>query len=663
MRIQNNISALNAHRMLAGNNGALSKNVEKLSSGFRVNRAADDAAGLAISEKMRTQIRGLNMASKNSQDGISLIQTAEGAMQAIHNVLQRQRELAVQSANGTNDDQIDRRALDLEFQQLTREIDDITTTTTFNGMKVLDGLGTDFKPAATQASNIVILGEGNSLSQLQADQIGLTTTGTNWANVSGKNLTNLQNEIANVIAPNSVDAIMATFNSALDILDGAKIGIGLSHGSLPGGAAGMVSWTFGIQDGTHFIDLRLSFDSGYLASITNADGTLRADKADEFKGIVAHEMMHAVMAVTTTYGMSSFRSDGFQGSQFPIWFREGMAQAVSGPIGWLNSLGPSPTDQQIRNFMGSMPTGTASSSGQGIYGAGYLAAMYLGHLVGDDDIGAGLDTVLRELAAGASLDTIIDHYTNFSGLTAFQNHVTSPNATFCTFVRDLINDTGHGAGSVLGDLDDNMSSIISNTPTSPPQSFLLIDTGYSFVRNIYPDDFNVVAGGGARIAGHPLFDDGSQNTTLDRTGAQDIPPNIRPGSGSTGTLILQVGANAADTMVVHIGDVSTTGLGLIGVNVGTQSESSDALEYLTEAINMVSMHRAELGAYQNRLEFKIQYLDNSAENLAASESRIRDVDMAKSMTDFTKNQILMQAATSMLAQANAIPQGVLALLA
>ncbi|MDR2569617.1 MAG: flagellin, partial [Oscillospiraceae bacterium] len=138
MRINNNIAALNSHRQYGINNGNIGKNVEKLSSGFRVNRAADDAAGLAISEKMRTQIRGLTMASKNSQDGISLVQTAEGAMQTAHNIMQRMRELAVQSSNGTNDATIDRKALELEFSQLNTEIGQIADTVKFNDMEIFD---------------------------------------------------------------------------------------------------------------------------------------------------------------------------------------------------------------------------------------------------------------------------------------------------------------------------------------------------------------------------------------------------------------------------------------------------------------------------------------------------------------------------------------------
>ena len=141
MRINNNITAINSHRNYNINNGNIGKNMEKLSSGFRVNRAADDAAGLAISEKMRAQIRGLNMSSKNSQDAVSLVQTAEGGMQTIQDILQRMRELAVQSASDTNQNEVDREALQLELAELASEIDEIADTTEFNKMRLLHGTG------------------------------------------------------------------------------------------------------------------------------------------------------------------------------------------------------------------------------------------------------------------------------------------------------------------------------------------------------------------------------------------------------------------------------------------------------------------------------------------------------------------------------------------
>ncbi len=138
MRINNNLMAMNTHRQLGVVNNAAAKSMEKLSSGYRINRAGDDAAGLSISEKMRAQIRGLNMASKNAQDGISLIQTAEGALDETHAILQRMRELAVQAANDTNVDK-DREALQDEISQLIREIDRIALNTEFNTKKLLNG--------------------------------------------------------------------------------------------------------------------------------------------------------------------------------------------------------------------------------------------------------------------------------------------------------------------------------------------------------------------------------------------------------------------------------------------------------------------------------------------------------------------------------------------
>ena len=139
MRIQHNIAALNSYRNLTGNNNAVSKNLEKLSSGYRINRAGDDAAGLAISEKMRAQITGLNTAQKNAQDGVSLVQTAEGALTEVHSMLNRMVELADQSANGTYDNAVDRANLQKEITSLKSEIDRIADSTNFNGINLLDG--------------------------------------------------------------------------------------------------------------------------------------------------------------------------------------------------------------------------------------------------------------------------------------------------------------------------------------------------------------------------------------------------------------------------------------------------------------------------------------------------------------------------------------------
>ena len=178
MRINNNITAINSHRQYGINTNNIGKNVEKLSSGFRVNRAADDAAGLAISEKMRAQVRGLNMASKNSQDAISLVQVAEGGMQTVQNILQRMRELSVQAASDTNVS-LDRAALDAELQALSTEIDQISETSEFNEMKLLNGefTGKEIQAGANKGQTMSISIASMSTTILGLNGKTITTRG------------------------------------------------------------------------------------------------------------------------------------------------------------------------------------------------------------------------------------------------------------------------------------------------------------------------------------------------------------------------------------------------------------------------------------------------------------------------------------------------------
>ncbi|WAM37236.1 flagellin [Caldicellulosiruptor acetigenus] len=173
MRINNNIMAMNTYRQMGINNTQLAKSVEKLSSGLRINRAGDDAAGLSISEKMRAQIRGLQQASRNAQDGISMIQTAEGALNEVHSILQRMRELAVQAANDTNVT-VDRKALDDEFQQLISEIERIANNTQFNEQDILKADFTaNIQVGANKSQVITLSWRKQKASSLGEDQITL----------------------------------------------------------------------------------------------------------------------------------------------------------------------------------------------------------------------------------------------------------------------------------------------------------------------------------------------------------------------------------------------------------------------------------------------------------------------------------------------------------
>ncbi|SHH94483.1 flagellin Hag [Virgibacillus chiguensis] len=200
MIINHNIAALNTHRQLSNNNGAVQNSLEKLSSGLKINKAGDDAAGLAISEKMRGQIRGLEMAQKNAQDGISLAQTAEGAMNETHAILQRMRELAVQSSNDTNTEQ-DRKELQKEVDQLKSALDDISTDTEFNTQKLLDGsFEATFHVGANEGQNLSLeIGDMSSSSEsLNVNEIDITEQGS-----ADEAITTIQEAIDNVSAERS----------------------------------------------------------------------------------------------------------------------------------------------------------------------------------------------------------------------------------------------------------------------------------------------------------------------------------------------------------------------------------------------------------------------------------------------------------------------------
>ncbi|KZE70238.1 MULTISPECIES: flagellin Hag [Paenibacillus] len=213
MIINHNIAAMNTHRQLSVNTGNTNKAIEKLSSGLRINRAGDDAAGLAISEKMRGQIRGLDMASKNAQDGISLIQTAEGALNETHSILQRMRELSVQSANDTNTT-VDRGALQKEVDELSKEITRISSTTEFNTKKLLDGSasGVVFHIGANASQNISL-----SIGSMDASTLGVAQSATSGIDISTQS---------------AADAAISTINAAIETVSGERAKLGANQNRL-----------------------------------------------------------------------------------------------------------------------------------------------------------------------------------------------------------------------------------------------------------------------------------------------------------------------------------------------------------------------------------------------------------------------------------------------
>lgn len=500
MIINHNLMAMNAHRQLSINNTAGSKSLEKLSSGYRINRAGDDAAGLAISEKMRGQIRGLNQASRNAQDGISLIQTAEGALNETHSILQRMRELAVQAATDTNTD-ADRAKIQAEVDQLAAEITRISNTTEFNTRNLLaGGLNTTFHIGANEGQNVKL-----NIMAMDAFSLGVAADAINGTLASGAV---------------DIEAVTVTGTGGAAIVSGNTITV----------SAALVSdATNAVMTGTTAVvaitsenagDLVLSIDGGESIIITLASG-------DDVDDVV----------------------------------------------------------DKINEKLGSGASADLDSSGALI-----ITSASTGATSSVEVLAESTDKTLAALGLQVT-------------------KVTGADATEESYTITL-------SSSISGVADLEITGVKADTTT--------------------------ITGTGA-YAGLVLTTDG------------EIDENL------AGTITVSVARSSA-AVTDSGGAIITAAKAAAGINVSTQAAADKAITIINDALEKVSAERSKLGAMQNRLEHTIANLDTSAENLQASESRIRDVDMAKEMMEFTKNSILQQAATAMLAQANQQPQTVLQLL-
>jgi len=306
MRINNNLMAMNAHRQLSVNNDSVAKSLEKLSSGYRINRAGDDAAGLAISEKMRGQIRGLNMASKNAQDGISLIQTAEGALNESHSILQRMRELAVQSANDTNVE-VDRGAIQKEMDQLSSELTRISNDTEFNTQKLLDGTfeGKLFHIGANQGQHVDLGIDKMSAEELEvAGYLGDEVSINGATGINVKNLTDTEYTVKYAaLGDESAEAVEKTTAK----VSGGTITITLAQAAGDGSGAGAVTATIGdvvnALKTTGVVELTVADSADLEAAFASGDATntttVTAGEVNEDKGINVSSQKAADSSIKT----------------------------------------------------------------------------------------------------------------------------------------------------------------------------------------------------------------------------------------------------------------------------------------------------------------------------------------------------------------------------
>ncbi|MFB0832901.1 flagellin, partial [Brevibacillus laterosporus] len=305
MRINHNVSALNTHRQLGVNTGASGKNLEKLSSGLRINRAGDDAAGLAISEKMRGQIRGLEMASKNAQDGISLIQTAEGALTETHSILQRMRELAVQASSDTNEG-VDRQKLQAEVDELSKEIKRISTDTEFNNQKVLDGSfeNKTFHIGANQGQSIKLSINNMSNKELGVNGIKSTDVALDTDIILKNKDTGKDIAVETKSTTTADNAEVKETTATIDAKTG-KITITLAQAEGKGGKVGAITATkqdvidaINKAKGNVTASVKTGSDAKQLASATSTATATKGVESDEV-GVDISTQKAADKAITT----------------------------------------------------------------------------------------------------------------------------------------------------------------------------------------------------------------------------------------------------------------------------------------------------------------------------------------------------------------------------
>lgn len=557
MVVQHNLNAINANNKMNINVSGTKKATEKLSSGYQINRAGDNAAGLAISEKMRSQIRGLSQATKNANDGISLIQTAEGGLNETHSILQRMRELAVQSANGTYQDDTDREAIQLEVDALKSEIDRIASSTEYNGMKLLDG------------------------------SLGGTTTGTT------------------------------------DF--GARYGVLISANTFVDGV-------------NNKLKENLSLEGATLTSSVNGVTVTLADTAS---GVGGENAQWDAAGTTLTINLKAGQS--YSQSQINDLIKNA-TMAKADAAGTPQTSTPADVELKLKSGVFTFQKAETFKTSAGVRAASDDTDLVKYLINGTDQNDGYADTI----------------------------KFTSNNYGEDTRKLKIATDVAAGKEWVATTTANN-----EGTGIKDGEFTLHLATGVEYteedIQNLLKQaglDYTVTLTDSKTPDGDKTFYAQKVVAEADATAIEIGKTTAGAGLGSdklTGTgkgLTFQIGANGVEDqrVTLSVGDMSSTSIGVGGADVSTQDAANKAIDMVDSAVKTVSMQRAGLGALQNRLEYTVNNLTTTNENLTAAESQIRDTDMATEMINYTKNNILQQASQAMLAQANQQPQAILQLL-
>ncbi|MBQ7577636.1 MAG: flagellin [Synergistaceae bacterium] len=833
MRIYHNIPALTAYNSLSATNTAMEKSIQKLSTGLRINSAADDAAGFAISEKMRSQINGLNIAIRNTQDATSMLQVAEGALGETNSMLQRMRELSVQASNDTLTSQ-DRSYIQLEIDQLVDQINRVATTTQFNKKRLLDGSSAGITSSSNLSVKAFVRGslreidqfgqkksfEGNYKIKVTVDP---NQTGQGQVQKSAIMTIKHPNVITNV-ETNSNDGIVKV---AVDNLPAANFEV-TADTTAPTAATATISSFYGFGN-TSDNPVALDDVNNYFtttpsatADINNAsilfeitstsedsitlkaqsnilglDGTVNSavmeniilkydgttpPTVDLSKLVDAKDANGAAVegAFTMSFGSGVTSADDLavmqRGNKFVLNVRgfngattttaADMAVNIAAtqdpdwPYNWadntagvsvfgdtdpanpnpdrtisynLNSAACQEKDLHFRNYYLDSQRGTiydgdvivttdSKFDAASVIQNGDVLSKFTAAYIGKTATG---DTKLRDL----------NTFWNTSGVFMLDNPQTititqgdGKKASVTLYATDTLNEVRAKFNSAIandlgqsqyvdGAYSDYFCTFVEKTQgvdmpaqglETVPGTFIfrsllagpagdltfsgdedLINTlafnvvkdssVAAFQASIYDAHTGTPIATNVKVSDNHLIGILHENVDIEfdaMAGVQAtwseaernfiLTPQSRGYEATVhivdSSTVFQIGANEGEDIAIDIGNMSAASLGITKVNVATRETATKAIGIIDHAIIMVSSQRAKIGAYQNALDYTSENLTTTMTNLSAAESRIRDADMAQEMMEFVKLQILNQSGTSMLAQANQLPQSVLSLL-
>lgn len=697
--INTNVSALNSQRQLVKSGMDLTQAMERLSSGKRINNAADDAAGLAISNRMTSQIQGLNQAVRNANDGISMIQTAEGALDETTNILQRVRELAIQSANGIYNDE-NRATLDAEVQQLIAELDRISETTTFNGQPLLDGsikdVGLQVGGNANETIDISITAMNAKTLGLGSQAVDLLSSETALANLDGTGGNDIRegDVLINGQSIGTFDSDTDTFQDLVTSINDNVLGVEaagytsleaptVGDGVLENGikmritvvaADGSGNNVFQITDTKNMdelvdkigsvtggiIDADLD-DLGRLVLTNGTGAAIQVEGVDASNSVTAAAsvIVETATGMDTATAVPAAQVAESQG-QIILTSEHGdpisVERGATGTLSDLANLGfRENTEPGVINGTGLTTAGSAAQWGVGDVTINGVEIdntdtdSLLGKIAAINDVSEDTAVVASAFAT-ATLD--MSGVTIVGGLDGDDLGVNGVNVVF--------------AGDVT--VEDVADTFNAGTNTHGVTAHVL---GTRLVLESDQGAINFTAGAandaiaGALAAADLTTVEGSTSTTAALT-ATTVNASIKLVSTNETPVAVKLGPNA-DINEHGFLEANSTAGGRFGtaiksVSVDTQKNANDAIEVVDRALDEINAVRSDLGAVNNRLDFTISNLMNVSENTAAARSRIVDADFAAETSNMSRAQVLQQASQAMLAQANARPQQVLQLL-